>query len=179
MRCGGRTKNHPPIEGLAGDATDEAALSVAVDRASRAGPSLDGQRWLGQLASAGDGEMQMIGGGLRAPRLHPRLIATLEDMPAYVISEVEIIDEAEGQRYRELAAGSIARHGGRYLVRGAAPDVPEGDWRDEQRVVVVEFPSMDQLQAWYESDDYAGALAISRTALRRRLLFVEGVGEVA
>jgi uncharacterized protein (DUF1330 family) len=56
--------------------------------------------------------------------------------------------------------------------------MPEGDWRDEQRVV-VEFPSMDQLQERYASDDYAEALAISKTALRRRLLFVEGVGEVA
>jgi Domain of unknown function (DUF1330) len=42
-------------------------------------------------------------------------------MAAYVISEVEMLDETQGRRYRELAAGSIARHGGRYLVRGAAP----------------------------------------------------------
>src|SRR6185312_15921153 len=47
-------------------------------------------------------------------------------MAAYVISEVEMLDETQGRRYRELAAGSIARHGGRYLVRGAAPVVAEG-----------------------------------------------------
>jgi uncharacterized protein (DUF1330 family) len=100
-------------------------------------------------------------------------------MPAYVISEVEILDETKSQRYRELAAASIERHGGRYLVRGAAPDVPEGEWHDEQRVVVAEFPSMDELRAWYASGDYADALALSRTALKRRLLFVNGVGEAA
>jgi uncharacterized protein (DUF1330 family) len=100
-------------------------------------------------------------------------------MSAYVISEVEVLDEAQGERYRELAAASIERHGGRYLVRGATPDVPEGDWHAQQRVVVAEFPSMDELRAWYESGDYADALALSRTALKRRLLFVNGVGEVA
>lgn len=92
-----------------------------------------------------------------------------------MISEVELLDETQGQRYRELAAASIARHGGRYLVRGADPDVPEGHWPSGQRVVVVEFPDMARLRRWYESDDYAEALAVRRTALSRRLLFVDGV----
>jgi uncharacterized protein (DUF1330 family) len=96
-------------------------------------------------------------------------------MTAYVISEVEVLDETLGQRYRELAAESIARYGGRYIVRGAEPDVPEGDWPGAQRVVVVEFPSMDRLKDWYASAEYAEALAIRRTALTRRLLFVDGV----
>jgi uncharacterized protein (DUF1330 family) len=38
---------------------------------------------------------------------------------------------------------------------------------------------MDQLRAWYASDDYAEALTISKAALKRRLLFFEGVGEAA
>jgi uncharacterized protein (DUF1330 family) len=96
-------------------------------------------------------------------------------MSAFVISEVEILDEAQGGRYRELAAASIARHGGRYLARGATPDVAEGEFPSQRRVVVVEFPSMERLREWYASDDYAEALAISRTALSRRLIFVEGV----
>src|SRR6476660_6277216 len=72
-------------------------------------------------------------------------------MAAYVISEVEMLDETQGRRYRELAAGSIARHGGRYLVRGAAPVVAEGNWPASARIVIVEFPSMDRLRAWYAS----------------------------
>jgi uncharacterized protein (DUF1330 family) len=96
-------------------------------------------------------------------------------MSAFVISEVEILDEAQGTRYRELAAASIARHGGRYIVRAAVPEVADGEFPDERRVVVVEFPSMERLREWYASGDYAEARALSRTALRRRLLFVEGV----
>jgi len=92
---------------------------------------------------------------------------------AYVISEVEVLDETQGLRYRELAAASIARHVGRYLVRGAAPVVAEGDWPANCRVVIVEFPTMKRLQAWYSSTDYAEALAVRQTALDRRLLFVD------
>jgi len=96
-------------------------------------------------------------------------------MAAYVISEVEMLDEMLGQRYRELASASISRHGGRYLVRGADPQVAEGDWPAGRRVVVVEFPTMEHLQAWYASADYAEARAVRQTALDRRLLFVDGV----
>jgi uncharacterized protein (DUF1330 family) len=93
---------------------------------------------------------------------------------AYVISEVEVLDEAAAQRYRGLAVQSIARYGGRYLVRGTTPTVPEGDWPTGAQAVVVEFPSMEQLRRWYESGEYAAALRVRRTALHRRLLFVEG-----
>lgn len=98
-------------------------------------------------------------------------------MSAYVISEVEILDEVQGQRYRELAAASIALYGGRYVVRGAEPEVPEGEWPSAQRVVVVKFPTMEQLRRWYGSVKYAEALAVRQTALRRRLLFVDGIPE--
>jgi uncharacterized protein (DUF1330 family) len=98
-------------------------------------------------------------------------------MAAYVISEVEMLDETQGQRYRELAAASIALHGGRYIVRGAEPEVAEGEWPPAQRVVVVEFQDMEQLRCWYGSRDYAEALAVRQTALTRRLLFVDGVSD--
>jgi uncharacterized protein (DUF1330 family) len=93
---------------------------------------------------------------------------------AFVISEVRIVDAEGARRYMALAERSIARHGGRYLVRAAAPEVPEGEWDEGRRVVVVEFPTMEQLKSWYASDDYAEALAVRETALDRRLLFVHG-----
>ena len=68
---------------------------------------------------------------------------------------------------------------GRYLVRGATPTVPEGDWPSGARAVVVEFPSMEQVRRWYESSEYAAALRVRRTALHRRLLFVEGAAAAA
>jgi uncharacterized protein (DUF1330 family) len=95
-------------------------------------------------------------------------------VPAYVISEVEVLDEALAARYRTLAQESIASHGGRYVVRGELPDAVEGDWPPESRLVIVEFPTMERAREWYASPEYAPALGVSGTALARRLLFVNG-----
>jgi len=96
-------------------------------------------------------------------------------MPAYVIADTEIVDPELGKRYRDLAQESIARYGGRYIVRGGAVDAVEGGWQPKL-LVVVEFPSMEQARRWYRSPEYAAALELRQTALRRRLIFVEGTG---
>jgi uncharacterized protein (DUF1330 family) len=95
-------------------------------------------------------------------------------MAAYVISEIEPRDPVLFERYRALAPAAIARHGGRYLVRGGASEVVEGG-PPARMIVILEFPSMTQVKAWYGSADYAEARAISRKALKRRLIFIEGV----
>jgi uncharacterized protein (DUF1330 family) len=95
-------------------------------------------------------------------------------MAAYVISEVEVLDQAAMERYRALAADSIAAHGGRYLVRGGAAETVEGS-PPPKTIIIVEFPSMAQARKWYSSAEYAEALRVRSTALDRRLMFVEGV----
>jgi len=96
-------------------------------------------------------------------------------MAAYSITDVEVLDADAFAHYREVAGPAVARYGGRFLVRGAEPVVAEDEWPSGQRVNVIEFPSMEQLKAWYDSPEYAPARAIARKALRRRLLFVDGV----
>lgn len=96
-------------------------------------------------------------------------------MSAYVISEVDVLDEELADTYRTLAEASIRRYGGRYIVRGAVPEALEGTWPSSHRVVIVEFPDADRAKEWYASSEYADALAVRKTALERRLLLVEGV----
>jgi uncharacterized protein (DUF1330 family) len=96
-------------------------------------------------------------------------------MAAYVISEVEVYDEEQARRYRDLAADSIGQYGGRYLTRGVAPQVPEGEWPPDAQLVIIEFPDLARVREWYASPEYAEALAVRQSALGRRLLFVEGV----
>src|SRR5882757_4102168 len=95
-------------------------------------------------------------------------------MSAYVISELEVRDPVAIESYRTIAAKSIAHYGGRYLVRGGAAEVAEGG-PPVKKIIVVEFPSMERLREWYASPEYAEALKHRRTALDRRLIFVEGV----
>ena len=95
-------------------------------------------------------------------------------MSAYVISEVDVRDAAGFEAYRNTAAPTIAQYGGRYLVRGGAAEAAEGG-PPPKTLIVVEFPSMERLREWYASPEYADALKHRRTALDRRLIFVEGV----
>jgi uncharacterized protein (DUF1330 family) len=95
-------------------------------------------------------------------------------MAAFAISEVEPRDAAAMQTYRMLAEQSIAQYGGRYIVRGGAVELAEGG-PPPKTLVIVEFPSMARAREWYASAEYAEALKVRRTALERRLIFVEGV----
>jgi uncharacterized protein (DUF1330 family) len=64
-------------------------------------------------------------------------------MAAYVISEAELLDPALIVEYRSLAQATIAKYGGRYVIRGGSIESVEGDWA-QKRPVIVESPTMDQ-----------------------------------
>ena len=110
-----------------------------------------------------------------------RLADTGGEGPVYMIAQVEILDPGQWERYKEIAAREIARHGGRYLARGASPEVEEADWEQPENLQVnlVEFPSWADAHAWYTSPGYAQALAYRKGAVRRRLFFVPGPDEPA
>ena len=99
-------------------------------------------------------------------------------MPALIIVDIEVTDPVRYEDYKRLALSSIAAHGGRYLVRGGAAKAAEGG-PPPKNIIVVEFPSMEKLRDWYASPEYAEALKVRRTALDRRLIFVEGVPPLA
>jgi uncharacterized protein (DUF1330 family) len=96
-------------------------------------------------------------------------------MPAYVIADVQVTDPAAYEPYRPLAAASIARFGGRFIVRGGAAELLEGETAPE-RIVVIEFPDADTARRWYRSAEYQSALKIRQAASRGRLILVEGAG---
>lgn len=96
-------------------------------------------------------------------------------MAAYVIAEVEVTDPAAYEAYRKKVPATIAQYGGKYLVRGGATETKEGGWTPA-RFVILEFPSMAQARRWYDSPEYAPALAIRKRASKSKLIFAEGLG---
>ena len=48
-------------------------------------------------------------------------------MPAYVIVEIDIVDPVGYEEYKKLAGATVAKHGGKYIARGGATEVLEGD----------------------------------------------------
>jgi uncharacterized protein (DUF1330 family) len=98
-----------------------------------------------------------------------------DSMPAYVIADVRVSDPAGYEPYRPLAAASIARFGGHFIVRGGAAELLEGA-PTPQRIVVIEFPDADTARRWYYSAEYQSALKIRQAASNGRLIMVEGAG---
>lgn len=95
-------------------------------------------------------------------------------MPAYVVTVIEVTDAEGFARYRELVAGTIDPFGGRYIARGGVRAVLEGDWNPE-RVVIAEFPSVEQARAWWHSPAYAAAKAQRQQAAHTEMIIVEGI----
>jgi len=93
---------------------------------------------------------------------------------AYVLVDVDITDAEQYDRYRPLAAASVEQHGGRYLARGGASEVFEGD-RVPNRLVLLEFPDAAAARRWYHSPEYAAAKATRDGAATGSFILVEGV----
>jgi uncharacterized protein (DUF1330 family) len=94
-------------------------------------------------------------------------------MPAYAIADTEIRDHKTYDAYKRQVLPTIAKFGGRFIVRGGPHEVLEGQWQPH-RIVVIEFPDMAAIKAWYNSPDYAPLLAMRQPAATDHLVAVEG-----
>ncbi|MFI5372508.1 MAG: DUF1330 domain-containing protein [Candidatus Eisenbacteria bacterium] len=95
-------------------------------------------------------------------------------MPAYVVVDIEVEDVARYTDYRGQAPASIAAHGGRYLARGGRTEVFEGTWKPS-RLVILEFPTLEQARTWLESPEYAEARALRHATARTNMVAIEGI----
>ena len=95
-------------------------------------------------------------------------------MAAYLVARIAVHDEAGFADYRDRVTPVIAAHGGRYVVRGGAMETLEGDSPPE-RLVIVEFPSMEAARVFYHSADYAPVLQLRSASAASDVLLVEGV----
>ena len=82
-------------------------------------------------------------------------------MPAYWVARARIDDPVEYKKYTDKVPAIIARHGGRVLARGGRYRIMEGP-EDFHRFVVIEFPTMEQAIACFESPEYRDAAAFRR-----------------
>jgi uncharacterized protein (DUF1330 family) len=94
-------------------------------------------------------------------------------MAAYLIADTQITDHKTYDEYKRQVAPTIAKFGGRFLVRGGPHTVLEGNLQ-VHRLVVIEFPSMQALKSWYSSAEYAPLLAMRQPAATDHLIAVEG-----
>lgn len=95
-------------------------------------------------------------------------------MAAYIVVDCEVTDPAKYEDYKKLAPEAIAKHGGRYLARGGQTAMLEGEWRPN-RVVILEFPSLDAARKFYTSVEYTAARRARAGAAKMDIIAVEGI----
>ncbi|GAB5415000.1 MAG: hypothetical protein Cons2KO_26030 [Congregibacter sp.] len=93
----------------------------------------------------------------------------------YVLFDVNIHDMAQYQHDMQRVKPEIEAAGGRYLVRGAPHAVLEGGW-DPHRLVIFEFPSVQHVEAFYNSDVYqTDTKALRDDCSSANIVLVEGL----
>jgi len=96
---------------------------------------------------------------------------------AYIIADVTVTDPAAMEEYRKRVPATLTKYGGRFVVRGGAHQTVEGDWKPN-RLVVLEFPSLEQARRWYDSEEYREPKAMRLRAGRTNLVMVDGIDGV-
>jgi uncharacterized protein (DUF1330 family) len=95
-------------------------------------------------------------------------------MAAYIIVEIEVTDPAGYEEYKKLAGATVAQHGGKYIVRGGATEVLEGDWQPK-RIVILQFDSMQRAKEWLNCAEYREPRKMRHRTAKTKMILVEGV----
>lgn len=94
-------------------------------------------------------------------------------MTAYLIANITVTDPECYPQYRAQTPAVVAQYEGRFLVRGGAIHPLEGEVGLD-RVVVIEFPSLEAAKRFYDSPEYAPLLKLRMETTRSQVAFVEG-----
>ena len=95
-------------------------------------------------------------------------------MPAYVVTEIEILDPVRYEDYKKMSLSSVQAYGGRFVVRGGRTETLEGEW-SPKRFVVIEFPSVERAKAWWSSPEYAAAKKLRQEIAKTEMIVAEGL----
>ncbi len=95
-------------------------------------------------------------------------------MAVYAVVNIRVSDPDRYAEYAEKASATIAHYGGKYLARGGAVEVLEGEW-DPKRLVILEFESIERFYEWYNSPEYAPLKQIRSEATVTEYVIVEGL----
>ena len=95
-------------------------------------------------------------------------------MSAYLIVDTQIENPEGYEEYKRLAKPIVEKYGGVYRVRGGAMDVLETDLWTPTRMVIIEFPDMDAVRAFVNSEEYAPVKPLRQNNARCTLAIVDG-----
>ena len=91
----------------------------------------------------------------------------------YIIAIVNVSDQAKYAEYMKLSPSVIEHFGGRFVARAGNTKVLEGA-RVSGRVVIVEFPSFERAEQFYDSAEYQAARKLREGAATAQFILIEG-----
>ncbi len=95
-------------------------------------------------------------------------------MAGYVIVDTEITDMDVYSEFIERVPALVESYGGKFIVRGGAVEVLQGDWKPS-RLVVLEFESAEKAADWENSPEFAELKAIRDSASNSNVIVIDGV----
>ena len=93
-------------------------------------------------------------------------------MSALLIADIKVTDVAGYEKYQRQVPAYVAAYDGRFIIRGGRTQTLEGS-RQAHRMVVIEFPSMAKLLAFYDSAEFATLKSLRMHASDSRMIAVE------
>jgi len=95
-------------------------------------------------------------------------------MKGYVVCVYKSITSQEKlKEYAVKARAAVEKYKGKFLIRGGKSLVNEGE--KSPRTVVIEFPSFEDANSFYQSKEYKEAHSILKGHINRQFQIVEGV----
>lgn len=93
---------------------------------------------------------------------------------AYIVVQAEVTNPTQYAEYAKLSPDIVAKYGGRFLARAGRTVTLEGA-AAKSRVVVIEFPSFEKAQQFYDSPEYTAAKKLRAGAATAQFIAVEGL----
>jgi len=76
-------------------------------------------------------------------------------MTVYVIADIQVTDDSWVPDYAANVHDIVHKHGGKYLSRSGNITNVEGDSPESTLIALIEFPTMEAVQAFAGSPEYA------------------------
>jgi uncharacterized protein (DUF1330 family) len=95
-------------------------------------------------------------------------------MPAFVIVEIKVNDPVRYEDYKKMSTEAVSKFGGKFIVRGGKAEKLEGT-ADPERVVILQFDSVERAREWWNSPEYAEAKKLRHETAESRMIVVEGL----
>ena len=92
---------------------------------------------------------------------------------AYILLDTKINDPIAFEDYKAAAKPIVEKFGGKYLIRGGAFDIVEGEWPAE-RTTVVEFENFEKAKEFYNSLEYNEAKNVRQKSADTDFILIEG-----